>query len=233
MRDTSALRWLLAVGVASAAGGLAGCGPGPGEVTGSPDLPLHFGRLKDPRGCPDLAGLYAWPPSDGSAFGYRADGEPEQGYRGGFLGLPVRGEAQVWIAEPAEGTGRLALHSRLAAAPPSGASASASEWAERSPRFDCAHGWARVHRELVVAGSPHGDVRMEAKLGVLTDGALAVGQMAAVPQAPFAVAVSGFEFFSVARPERTVWSWTKLARIGDTGVDTPAEAPVAIEPAPR
>ena len=67
MRDTLAFRWLLGLAVAGAAGTIAGCGPRTGEVSGSPDLPAHFGRLKDTRGCPDLAGLYAWPPRDGSA----------------------------------------------------------------------------------------------------------------------------------------------------------------------
>lgn len=221
MRETVKVRRVLVCALACAVVALAGCGSG--DVTGSPDLPAAFGPVKGGHGCPELAGLYAWPPVEGRAFGYLADGQPEQGHRGGFLGLPVRDDAQVWIAEVPDGAGRLSLHSRLAdPASQARATQPAPEWTTKEPRYDCGRGWARVHREIVNTANPLGDVHVEAKLTVLADGALAVGQMATVPQASFALAVSGFEIFSIARPDRTVWSWAKLARIGDTGDESAA-----------
>ncbi|MFO1317164.1 MAG: hypothetical protein U1F58_16345 [Burkholderiales bacterium] len=229
MREFVARRWATVSALACAVAAFTGCGSD--AVTGSPDLPAAFGALKDGHGCPDLAGLYAWPPSEGKAFGYRADGQPEPGYRGGFLGLPVRDDAEVWIAEMPEGAGRLSLHSRLARASPAGGSA--SEWTTKEPAISCGRGWARLHRDVVASANPNGDIRTEAKITVLADGALAVGQMSTVPQAPYALAIGGFEFFGVARPDRTFWSWAKLARIGDTGEETMPVAVRPAEPAPR
>jgi hypothetical protein len=200
------------------------------EVIGSPEMPDSYGRIDQPvLGCPDLGGLYAWPPAEGHPFGYLPNLRRDK--FGSFLDLPLYREAHVW----AEGPGRKAAHeftlrtrminrdSRVHI------SALTGEWSYRVfSGYSCKGGAVVIpEEELPQLNAPEWfggkKVAAGARLARLADGSLAVGQWVRVSGRTGAVGWGNQTWFTYRIADRVYWYWTRLARVGATGAGLPPE----------
>ncbi len=196
------------------------------DVTSASRPPESFGKTQRGWHCPDVSGLYAWPPADGKAFGYNKSGGFDPHYRGGFLGLNIRGEARLWLSGPAGDGQPLVLRSRLInRAPELRMGRDTTEWQERQPHFNCRFGWVRLQADFVQGAGAYssGEIREEVKMTLLRDGSLAVGQKVTIPRAAQPIGWGDVRFFSVPQSDRVVWNWSKFKRIGDSGAGLPPE----------
>ncbi len=195
------------------------------ETVGSDTPPAAFGTLQTRTGCPQLSGVYAWPPVEGRAFGYRENGSRAEGYTGGFLLLAMGPDALLWILPPDAKARRVTLKGRV---PGPGFDALLRQhpdgWEPKFHGFDCSQGWMRLARDYNTGIQTAGGGTEEARLTTTEDGALLVGQKVVMPQPAATVGWGDVTFFSIPRGDRIVWTWAKLARAGASGDAFPADA---------
>jgi len=208
---------------------LGGC-VGKDEIVGSPEMPAGWGRTVSPLlGCPDLAGLYAWPPAAGHPFGYLPSLRKDK--FGSFLELPLYREAHIW----AEGPGRKAAHEltlrtrminrdpRVRIAPLT------TEWGYRIFSDYACKGGAVVlpEEELPQPGAPEWfggtKVTVGARLALLADGSLAVGQWVRASGRTSSFGWGEQSWFTYRIEDRVWWYWTRLAKVGTTGAKLPPD----------
>lgn len=200
------------------------------EVIGSPEMPASFGKTDKPwLGCPDLGGLYTWPPTEGHAFGYLSNGRKDK--FGSFLELPLHPEAQIWVQGPGrKAAHEVALRSRMINRDPRLRIRSLTEeWGYRLVSdYKCSSGVVIFpEQELTQPGAPEWyggkNVAAGARLSLLADGSLAVGQWVRVSGRTGSVGWGGQSWFTYPMPDRVKWYWTRLARIGPTGANVPPD----------
>lgn len=192
---------------------LAGCR---GEVTGSPNPPEEFGAVVKPLfGCPAVQGVYAWPPSAGTySKGIATNRDPWEG------GIPVpvrRGRMQIWVTQSRSA---VVFRSRSARQMAGLRDRSLTEWSyaeHHRGSYSCVRGVLDIKPFDVETTEDYGGkgIRRGFKLVVMKDGALAVGVQTVV----YGRTGSLFGWGDVHRgsiplPNRTIWSWSKLTRIG-------------------
>jgi len=178
----------------------------------------EFGRAS--AGCPDLTGLYAWPPLDHPRPAVPATGQ----YGGGaptFLGQRVHTEAQIWINGPSAASQRaLEVRTRMINRDPRYRVGSLSqEWSFGTITYHCEGRWA-VWDKL----TSDGEYQHSGRMALLADGSLAVGQAArAGGQRGPIFSWGGQTYGDVALPDKVGVGWARLKRIAPTGKDVPAD----------
>lgn len=200
------------------------------EVTGSPEVPDSYGRIDKPvLGCPDLGGLYAWPPADGHPFGYLPSLRKDK--FGSFFDLPLYREAHVW----ADGPGRKAAHeftlrTRMINRDPRVRITSlTAEWSYRIfSDYSCTGGViVTPEEELLQPGAPEWfggkKVAVGGRFARMKDGSLAVGQWVRVSGRTGSFGWGGQTWFTYRVADRVKWYWTRLARVGATGAGLPPD----------
>lgn len=221
---------------------MAACGSSKDVVVGSATVPVEFGELSSPLfGCSDLEGLYAWPPAEGAAD----EGVPRnaQGPRLPTLvplATPLYREAQLWIAKIGSG-GAVDVRSRMVNRNQSLRIGSLTNtWSQAeltASELDCKDGaWVylapppeegilRQHYQAFLL-KDHGAERAE--LGIhlqrLENGDLVIGQWtrlifrASGRRGPPDAGESVLD-----PPDRVIWHWSRLKRVGDTGEGVPPD----------
>ena len=196
--------------------GLAGCG---GKTTGSSSPPASFGALAKPLiGCPDIAGVYAWPPVDGFSY--------HQANRGGYVdpqkvvGVNVYPRGHFGIRLNGRGSPMTALFKSARSNAPtprlSDREWSYSEWG--ALQWHCSFGY--VETDEVETEPSRGDAEPADpsdkhtvlwRLTRLADGSLALGRRSYRPggQQPL-FSWSDKSVGSMPAPDRTAWTWSKL-----------------------
>jgi hypothetical protein len=201
-------------------------------VKGSDVPPAEFGALqKDRSDCPNLEGLYAWPWAQGQPFGYRTPTQRDK--FGDFLGMSLEAESQVWVSGPA-GTNpeELTLRTRMVNRNPNMRIGSlTTEWGYQifnRLEFRCEDGWAELP-EVDLQGDSvaywYGGrgAKVSARLGLMADGSLAVGQKLRVWGRGNAGNNTVATINAKYGPDKITWYWTRLSRIGPTGKDAPPD----------
>jgi hypothetical protein len=192
---------------------LAGCR---GEVSGSPTPPAEFGAIARPLfGCPAVQGVYAWPPSDGTySKGMATNREPWEG------GIPVparRGRMQIWVTQSHSA---VVFRSRSARHMANLRDRLLTEWSyaeHHRGSYSCSRGVLEVEPVDVQTSEDYGGkgIRRGFKLAVMKDGALAVGVQTVVHGRTSSLFGWGdVHRGSIPLPDKTIWSWSKLTRIG-------------------
>ncbi|MCC7184490.1 MAG: hypothetical protein IT509_13125 [Rhodocyclaceae bacterium] len=202
------------------------------QVKGSPNMPADFGQV--PRiwlGCPDLSGLYAWPPVQGSTIQYSIHGRPSHQNGGTLepLKAPVYPQAQVWISGPRDRE-PIELRTRPVIPDTGAAAAPARAWHQgKLVRYACEGNWLVFEGDEQthpVATAYFGGtmVRHGMRLARLKDGSLAIGQWLRVSGGRGGVRWGDTTLVEGPLPDRVTWNWSRLQKIGDTGKDAPADA---------
>jgi hypothetical protein len=201
---------------------LAGCRA---EVVGPPAPPAEFGDHDRPLfGCPELEGVYRWPPVAGEYAGgaMASNREPWAG------GTPVpvgRGEMQIWVSDD---DGLVSVRSRRINRAANVHDRLAREWSYveyAAGEYRCADGMLQVEPMEIPAEEDYGGtgLRRGFRLARLADGALAVD----IETVAFGRTESLFTWAdssagTIALPDKTFHAWSKLERMG----------PGDVEPAP-
>jgi hypothetical protein len=187
----------------------AGCG---GEALIEAQVPSEFpAPVERWRGCPEVSGLYAWPPAQGRARvslieppapGPRLDDlEP--------LVAPLHTESQVWV-DASEQTPGLVVRTRMVNRDPNYLNRRlTTEWSYHElGRSDlgCDGTWLEFATDVtdpaVVAHYGTPSLAAGVRFARLPDGGLLIGQWLRIDQ-------------------RIEWHWSRLARVADTGRDAP------------
>jgi hypothetical protein len=205
------LAWpFLVVACALSVGGCA-------EVSGSPEPPASFGETQVPLfGCPEVEGVYAWPPDAGEYSARIASNvEPWAGGRPVRVGREPR---QVWVE--LDDADRIAVRSRIINRDPRIRTVLARQWAYTeydTNEYRCSDGAIVVAPVPMDTGEDFGGkgIRRGFRLFALDDGALAVGiQTVAYGLQGSLFAWGGKSYGSYDLPDKTYWSWSRLARLG-------------------
>lgn len=204
---------------------LPACGP---EVRGSPQPPPSFGPVQSVWwGCPNLQGVYTWPPvaeSAGSAVA--ATRRPPTTGELPFYAMGA--EMQVWLRQE---HGEATLRTRAINRARNVRNSMARQWSLIT------YGPAQAHcasnmLDLEPAQSPDsgggsdksGHAVLGYRLALLKDGALAVGTRRFVPGGKGSYfSWGGQSYGSYDLPDGEAWSWVKLARSGPGDREPPVE----------
>lgn len=192
---------------------LAGCR---GEVSGSPTPPAEFGVVsRSLFGCPAVQGVYAWPPAAGTySKGIATNRDPWEG------GIPVparRGPMQIWVTQSGSA---VVFRSRSARRMSGLRDRLLTEWSyaeHHRGSFSCSRGVLEVEPVDVETSEDFGGkgIRRGFKLAVMKDGALAVGVKTVVHgRTGVLFSWADVQRGSVPLPDRIIWHWSKLTRIG-------------------
>jgi hypothetical protein len=198
---------------------LAGCG---GEnVHGSSSPPEEFGAQATAWfGCPDMQGMYAWPPEMGEyANGIATNKQPWPG----AVPVPIgRGAMQVWVLEEGQ---RLTVLSRNRPADGNTDPGLRRAWGySEHDGLACRSDMRDADDEEIadVEGFRCEGVRRGFRLARMEDGALAVGIRTTAHGCRESVISWGdASAGNVKVADKVYWKWSKLRRIGD-GVSKPA-----------
>lgn len=199
---------------------LAGCSGD--DVHGTPTPPESFGAQDTAFfGCPDMQGMYAWPPEAGEFA--NGIGRNEQPWAGGKP-VPIgRGPMQVWLLEEGQRT-TLLSRDRPADGNTNPAPRRAWGYSEHygmACRDDMLEG-----EEIEIGRDPEygcAGMRRGFRLARLEDGALAVGIRTTAHGCRGSVTVWGdTSVGDMETRDRVFWHWSKLRRIADaTAPETP------------
>ena len=189
---------------------LGGCKPHD-KVEGSPEPPASYGALAKTRGCPTLAGTYAWPPVEGAPLGYNPGGIPVVRLHPEFFGAARQWEGVFSIQDPDEPRRHLSMTSR-----PHGVIL--KRWLE--DQHHCDDGWrllAEITHPSLEAQKEHGTpVSVGVKLATLANGDLAVGQWLRKDGGKgslFPWGDSGSSGNWIPLADKVSWSWSRYRRV--------------------
>ena len=192
---------------------LGGCKPRD-TVMGSPEPPASFGPLAKTRGCPTLAGVYAWPPVEGAPQGYAEGGIPIVRKYPDFLGASRRWEGEFTIQDPDEPRRHFSITSR-----PHGVIL--KRYLEAHHR--CDDGWRvlaeHTHPELEAPKEYGAPVSIGVKLATLANGDLVVGQWLRKDGGKgslFPWGDSGSRGNWIPLADEVTWYWSRYRRIAAT-----------------
>lgn len=226
------MRWsgtaALGIGWLAGAGALAGCG----QVEGRDTPPPEFGAFDKPWfGCPEVAGVYVWPPVEGQTF--EEDRRPNAAasrevvgvvvYPRGRFGLRLKGRGAPFTAVFKE------WHSDTSEPRLSDSGWGYAEWG--ATEWACTRGYLETDEALLkpptrlstpspypAEDNPRADGRRTTvawRLTRLADGALALGMRTHATGCKESVSGWGGQSMGeVSAPDRTTWQWAKLTRVG-------------------
>ena len=198
---------------------LAGC-KGADRVSGSPEPPDSFAKRASRSGCPNVVGTYRWPFVEGQAQGYNADGSYNPRGHAQFFSLIMgeRGELEIREIKKQQGEG-LHFISRPAD-PPGGLGRRApksNHFSYFGSGFSCGKGWAVIEEyehSDEAAKEFGGPTRVGAKLAVLEDGSLAIGQWRRLHSRATSVFSWGDQSVGrLAVPDDVTWYWSRYERL--------------------
>lgn len=201
-----------------AAVALAGC-KGADRVTGSPEPPPTFAKRASASGCPDVTGTYRWPFVEGQAQGFNADGSYMPRGQADFFSLLMGETGELEIREAKRQKGGLQFISRPAE-PPGGLGRrppKPNHFSFVGPSISCGKGWVVIEERehpALEARESGGPTKVGAKLAVLEDGSLAIGQWRRLYGR--SDAIFGWGGQSVARlpvADDVTWYWSRYQRL--------------------
>jgi hypothetical protein len=199
---------------------LVGC-KGADRVTGSPEPPASFGKRAKKSGCPDVSGRYRWPFIEGQAQGYDPDGSYQPRGHAAFFSLLMgeAGELEIRPVSRHQGEG-LQFISRPSG-PPGGLGRrppKPNHFSYFGAGFSCVNGWAVVeeheHPSMEAREEFGGPTRVGARLAVLEDGSLVIGQWRRIyGRTSSILSLGGQSIGRLPVPDDVTWYWSRYQRL--------------------
>ncbi|MEO8506501.1 MAG: hypothetical protein ABI593_02620 [Betaproteobacteria bacterium] len=191
---------------------------------GSPAMPASFGKPVKPWfGCPKIAGVYAWPPIEGSLA--PVPGPVQRGQFANIAGLQLYTKAYLWLEQPDD---RRHLRLRAIAVPNDDKRLRIGNpdrgWKQRTlanSQNACSGGWLVITEVDFSHPSANawygGEVLSGMRLMALADGGLAIGQWLRVTNRRSVIAWGEAQLGSLPAEDLVYWHWVKLRRVADSG----------------
>jgi hypothetical protein len=191
---------------------------------GSPDMPVSFGKPVKPWfGCPKIAGVYAWPPVEGSMAPVPGPGQRRQ--FANIAGLQLHANAYLWLEQPDD---KRHLRLRAIAVPGDDKSLRIGNpdrgWKQRTlanSQNACDGGWLVITEADFSHPSANasygGEVMSGLRLMALADGGLAIGQWLRVTKRSGSINWGETRLATLPADDRLYWHWVKLKRVADNG----------------